>query len=118
MLLVALTFLLNEPAVSELGINVSSSGLFELKSKVTGRSDASCLTPRDLVTLCVIGDGQEVYQFTEADHPAHPSGYFLGYAKRDGQFQLEERGWTAAVSEDAAATFFARSRLADIQPQP
>lgn len=117
MLLAALAFLIAEPTVSELGIEVGPSGLAELKSKVRGREDASCQSPRQAVILCVIGAGGEVYQFTETGHPAHPSGYFLGFAERDGTWQLEERGWTAQDDEDAAQRFFTRARSAEPAPQ-
>lgn len=113
LLAAALALLTGDPAVSELGIKVGAGGLMELKGKVTSREDAACREARSDVTLCVIGDGGEVYQFTEEGHPAHPSGYFLGYAERDGTIQLEERGWTA--SEDASA-FFAGARKAEPKP--
>ncbi|NNU15075.1 hypothetical protein HK107_01895 [Parvularcula sp. ZS-1/3] len=105
-----------KPDVSELGIEVSAPGLLELKSKVVGRPDSACRMARPRVTQCIIGEGSEIYQFTEDGHKAHPTGYFLGYAERDGVLQLEERGWTASDKARVAASFFAKSRRAKPAP--
>lgn len=106
-----------EPALSELGIEVEAGGLTELSTKVRSRTDSKCILDRPAVTLCVVGAGGEVYQFTEPGHPAHPSGYFLGYAKRDGTVQLEERGWTATDEDHQAEKFFEEAQQAEIKPE-
>ena len=113
MILLALS---GQPDVSELGIRVGSSGLGELKAKVTGREDAACSEARENVTLCTIGEGFEVYQFTEEGHPAHPSGYYRGFVMSGGEQRLEERGWTA-IDTDSPSTFFAASQQAKTQPK-
>ena len=95
------------PDVSELGLNVSASGLAELQAKVEGREDGHCHPMSRPAIMCHVAGGREVYTFTEPGDPAHPAALFRGFVTaEDGTPRLEERGWTAGDAE-AAETFFA-----------
>lgn len=94
------------PDFSDLTLRSSADGLAELKSKVTGRDDAHCHALASRAVSCLIGEGREVYTFTEEGAPAHPSALFRGFgADEDGEPQLQQRGWSAADESEAAAFF-------------
>lgn len=99
------------PDFSDLTLRSGASGLTELKSKVMGRDDTHCHAMAMPAVMCHIGDGRELYTFTEEGAPAHPSVLFRGFVvTEDGSPQLQERGWSAA-DEAAAASFFASVRM-------
>ena len=93
--------------LSVLDLRSDAEGLRELKAKVQSREDAHCHAMASPSTMCHVAGGREVYTFTEAGSPAHPSALFRGFVTaEDGTPQLQERGWTGAT-EDTAAKFFA-----------
>jgi len=99
------------PDLRDLKLRKSESDLANLREKIKGRGDAHCHAMSSPAVMCHVADGREVYTFTEAGAPAHPSALFRGFVVvENGTPQLQERGWSAA-DDIAAQAFFASVRM-------
>lgn len=94
------------PDFRDLNLRSTEVELSDLKSKVEGRADAHCHAMAFEAILCQTAAGREIYAFTEAGAPAHPSALFRGFViGEDDRPQLQERGWSGA-NDDVAQAFF------------
>lgn len=99
------------PDVSDLTLRSTKAELAELQLSITEQAGTHCHAMASRAVMCHVGDGKEVYAFTEVGAPAHPSVLYRGFVTtEDGEVQLKERGWSAA-DETAAASFFASATL-------
>lgn len=103
------------PSVSELGIEVTASGLAELQDKVSGREDSSCSSlNRDFV--CIIGNGTELYIFSMGPDGKTQTAMFRGYVSGDGgDIEFQQRGWYYGDAVTAGRIF---NRLIKNGPLP
>ena len=105
------------PDLSVLDLRADADGLSELQAKVQSREDAHCHAMASQSMMCHVAGGREVYTFTEAGSPAHPSALFRGFVIADDATpQLQERGWSGAAEVDAAKFFAAATAWPETRP--
>lgn len=99
------------PDVDDLNRQMDAADIETLRTKIGNRPDAHCHAMASRAVMCHVADDRELYAFTEAGAPAHPSVLYRGFvADEKGASYLKQIGWTAADT-DAAEGFFKSVRM-------
>ena len=90
-------------------LTTSAAGLSELQGKVAGRDDVTKQSFDEGIVLYKIKNRLEVYYFTTAEHPAHPTAIFRGRVTRaDGSSGFDQRAWSASDNKTALKKLISR----------